>query len=179
VADGEVRAVEHCPLDRIRWSIADVDVSAAGDRQAALPLVRRALEEALATADGRAVALRLRIGGESSCHGELAADEAGVREEIETIAAGLSPDLWLERILLRTTPVPRAEASDPSVAGRMRAAVESLADGGWLDRRLQAKLDEISAKMPEGARREALLASLKQSAAERARELALALIERG
>ncbi len=179
VEDGAVVSIEHRALDVVRFAARTIDVSALSDRGGLHAAIRRSAETAFAAADGRALALRLTLAGASALHADLAAGARELREETETLLASIAEDMWLEKLEVQTTP-PRTRAIvDPSVSGALGAAVEELAASGWLKQRLAMRLDQIAGKLPAGAHAEDLLARIGSDGAERAKSLALALIEKG
>ncbi len=178
IEDGVVVSLEHRPLDVVRFANETIDVCALEDRGALLAAVRDRAEAALAAAEGRALALRLTLAGAAALHANLITDAKNLREETETLFASIASDLWLEKLTLRTAPLAAARGVDPTVAGDLRRAIDEFAEAGWLDQRLTARLTEIAAKLPAGARPDALFGQLKAESCERARALALALIEK-
>lgn len=178
VEDGRATRIEHQSLDLIRWAVVDVDISVAENRADALFLVREAIEGALSAAHGRGLAARIRLLGTSRLQIELTATETSLGEEIEMLAASVSGDVWIERTEIRTEPPQPKNVLDPSVGGRIRQRLEELARDPWLLGRLQARLTEIRAKIPPGARPDALIASLEAEAVAQAQDVALAALER-
>lgn len=179
VGEGRVKSIEHRALDLIRWSVVDVDVSDAVNREDVRRVVHQALVDALSAAEGRGLAARVRLVGRSMLQADLLASEAHLGEEIETLAADIGGDVWVERIEIRTTSHQQRNAVDPSVGGRIRQAVEDLAGSPWLVERLQARLIELRTKIPPGARPDLLMASLASEAVANSTAVALAVIEQG
>ena len=179
VVDGGVSRIEHRALDVVRWTVEDVNLTGMETREALLPAVRESVERAYAGCDGRALAMRLRVVGSTLLHAELAATAASVREEIETLAAGIASDIWIEKVEVRTSPAAASADVDPTIAGKLRQAVECLAADPWLAERLEARLAEIKIKLPAGAQSDALFDVLRTEVPERVRTLALAMIDRG
>jgi DNA repair exonuclease SbcCD nuclease subunit len=179
VIDGDVARIVHCPLDVVRWIVEDVTVAGIETREALLPAVRERVELAYASCDGRALAVRLRVVGSTHLHAELAATAPSVREEIETLAVGIASNIWIEKVEICTSPSAASADIDPTVAGTLRQAVQSLAADPWLTLRLEARLKEINIKLPAGARRDELFQVLRIEGPEKARTLALAMIDQG
>lgn len=179
VEDGAVASLEHRPLDVVRFAAQTLRLAGIGDREALYAAIRARAESACLEADGRALALRLTLEGDSPLHADLLAQGAFLREEVETLFSSVSCDLWLEKLVLRTAPPPRPTSVDPSVAGGLREAIAELCADGWLDQRLAGKLAEIRQRLPAAANADAFFAELGASGLERARSLALALIEKG
>jgi DNA repair exonuclease SbcCD nuclease subunit len=174
-----IAAVEHRPLDVVRWATETLDISDADDREILLSSIRARVEDAYRAADGRALAIRVRLSGESVLHGDLVTDGGRLREDVETLIASVASDIWLEKLEILTAPPVRAAGIDLSVAGAMRDIIDDLAADPWLERRLSARLAEIRTKLPAGARAEQILARLEAEGSARARVLALALLEKG
>ena len=179
VVDGQIARVEHRALDVVRWAVEDVDLTDVEHREALLPAVREVIERTYSNCEGRALAIRLRLVGKTRLHADLIEHAAFVREEIETIAASAASDIWIEKIEVRTEAIVRRPEFDPTVAGALRKAVDSLAASSGFVERLEARLAEIKVKMPAGAQSEQWLHSLRNDAPERARSLAQAIIDRG
>jgi DNA repair exonuclease SbcCD nuclease subunit len=180
VESGAVAAVEHRPLDVIRWAVETLDISGFDDRKYLLPAIRSRVDAAHGATDGRALAIRLRLAGATPLHADLVTGAAELREDVDTLVAGIAADIWLEKLEIRTTPpILAADRVDPTVAGNLRATIEALAADPWLAGRLSARLAEIRTKLPAGARADQLFAQLEANGAAGARTLALALLEKG
>jgi exonuclease SbcD len=179
VESGEVLEIEHRSLDVVRWAIETVDVSTVDDRQDLLPIIRARVDAAYGESDGRALAIRLRLLGATRLHADLLTEAAELREDIETLLASVAADIWLERLEVRTTPPVVTSAVDPTIAGNLRETIDELAADSWLAQRLAARLAEIRTKLPAGAGAEKIITQLEAEGVERARALALALLEKG
>lgn len=68
---GRVLTVEHRALDAVRWSLCAVDLEEAASAADAVDLVRLALERALDAAEGRLLAARVELTGNTAAHAEL------------------------------------------------------------------------------------------------------------
>jgi DNA repair exonuclease SbcCD nuclease subunit len=179
VEDGLVTSIEHRPLDVVRFATETIDVAAIRDREGLFAAIRDRAEAALSAADGRALALRLNLAGAGPLHADLVTGSQNLREETETVLAGVDSDIWLEGLSLRTSPPPALESVDPTVAGGLKTAIEELAQGNWLEERLAARLAEIKTKLPASAHADRFFAQMKAEGGERARALALALLDKG
>jgi DNA repair exonuclease SbcCD nuclease subunit len=125
-----IGAVERLIVDVLRWERLAVDVSTAHDLAGAVVLASGALEALLARqADRRPSSVRLCLTGRSAAHGELFGLEAQLREEILAQAVAIGGErLWIEKVLLETTPALDAQ--------QIRARSDAIAD-------LQALLDQV------------------------------------
>jgi DNA repair exonuclease SbcCD nuclease subunit len=121
-------------LDVFRWSERCVDVSGAATAGVVLDRVRAALEEESVAADGRPLAIRLRLAGRCAAHREMAGAPDLWREEVRAVANGLGGDApWIERVVLDTQPPGDAAAAlgrQDALGGLLRslAALEASDD---------------------------------------------------
>jgi DNA repair exonuclease SbcCD nuclease subunit len=132
VRHGRVASVEHRPLDVVRWNRVIVDCDGAADEEAVLERCRRAIGAAMDAADGRLLAMRLRLEGPCPAHLALARDPAALRQKL--LAAGLevaeADAFWLEDVRLATRPMldlDSLRARDDAV-GRLVRMIETLTE---------------------------------------------------
>ncbi len=101
VEEGRINAVEHRELDVLRWSLCRVDLSVCATMDLAIDAVRQAMETEQAHAEGRPLAIRLQLIGETQVHAELHRESASLTEEFRALAAGLG-EMWLEKVAFAT-----------------------------------------------------------------------------
>jgi DNA repair exonuclease SbcCD nuclease subunit len=115
VDDGRVIAVERLILDRARWAVLTVDVSDIDDETFALRKIEEAIQPVAEQAEGRLLALRVRLAGESGLHRRLKAEPHRFSDEIQAAAQRCHEDIWLERLRVETTDAARSHATDEGV----------------------------------------------------------------
>lgn len=109
VTDGKV-SVCHIALDVVRWALVVVDLNGVEAEHAAHDRVRAALSDALASeSDGRPLMVRVRLAGVTALHDGLAESRDDWREGVRAIAAALSDEMWLEKLVVATGPVVATE----------------------------------------------------------------------
>lgn len=87
------------------WFHLALDLSECDDGPAAFAMIRTALEQVLAEADGRTAAVRIQVFGQTGAYGDLARDEPRTRAEIFSIARELADDqIWLAGVRLECRP---------------------------------------------------------------------------
>jgi len=92
-------------LDVCRWSLAAVDCGQAESRNEVLERIHAALQDQLEQAEGRLLALRLRLEGACPIHDYIVARQEVLREEARSLAVAHGSDnLWIERLEVRTRP---------------------------------------------------------------------------
>ena len=111
VDEGQVREIEHHDIDVLRWAVCRVDLNECETQEECLDRVRQSLEEELARAEGRPIAVRLVLEGITSLHGDLHEKSLHWMEEFKGIAASLI-EAWIEKTVFRT----RRKASPEEVS---------------------------------------------------------------
>jgi DNA repair exonuclease SbcCD nuclease subunit len=121
VEDGNVASVEPRPLDVVRWSVCNVDVSGASSLHDAVDLARAAVEVEAGAIDDRTLAVRIQVVGRSAAHAALRAEQERFQQEIRAGVLDASAPVWVEKILVDT----RA-AGDDEVAGGIGGPIGDL-----------------------------------------------------
>jgi DNA repair exonuclease SbcCD nuclease subunit len=131
LAGGEVRALRHQPVDVVRFAALPVELAADDDLPAATEKVQRALERAVAAADGRLCAVRLHLRGACRAHADVIARPEQVQSEVRALGFDWQDELWIESVRLETRPlVPYAElrAQEGFVGDLLRQVAAARAD---------------------------------------------------
>lgn len=103
VDDTQACGVQFRPLDVVRWDVATIDVSSAVSVDDVLALCSTEIERAHRAADGRILAMRLVITGQTPVHSTLLAKRHTVTNEIRSIATDIGAgEVWLEKIGIAT-----------------------------------------------------------------------------
>tara|TARA_R110001592_G_scaffold143304_1_gene366007 strand:- start:50395 stop:51657 length:1263 start_codon:yes stop_codon:yes gene_type:complete len=148
---GEIVAVEHRDLDVMRWSICELDVSAAETVDDIYEQVREGLQLALDAAEGRPVAVRLVLYGACSAHLKLHAERERWIQEYRALATGLGgAGIWLEKISIKTRPVVSTDEvleRDDALSGLLRAIHDMDLDSSALDG-LADEMSVLRQKLP-------------------------------
>jgi exonuclease SbcD len=177
VTDGRITLVEHRDLDVVRWLTLSVDVAETETLTALLDRIRNAMEQACAEAGDRALAIRLRLIGETVQHHRLLIDPQSLRDDVAALLATLAGDIWLEKLVVATVAPAQPAPLDPTVAGRLAAEIGAVETTETLGALIEARLAEVRAKMPAGAHAEQFFEALRSEVPARVRALALSLIE--
>ncbi|PCJ43329.1 MAG: DNA repair exonuclease [SAR86 cluster bacterium] len=151
VDSGEIVEVEHRDLDVMRWSRCELDISASETVDDIYEQVRKGLQSALDSADGRPVAVRLVLQGACSAHSTLHAGREHWIQEYRALATGLGgAGIWLEKVSIKTTPpVSSGEVleRDDALSGLLRAIRDMELDGFALDD-LAEEISTLRQKLP-------------------------------
>ena len=140
-------------LDVVRWAVCDVDASELGDADEVLGAAGEAVGRAVAEADGRLLAARVRVTGASAAHGALVRDARRLTWDVRGAAAEVAGDaVWVEKVQVRTHAAdpPRGAdlpEADDVFAELARAAASASADEAALDG-LAAELAPLAGKLP-------------------------------
>lgn len=154
VEDNRLVAADHVAADVARWSRPAVDVSDCAELADLVARVGRILEAESAAADGRLVIVRLVLTGRTPLHGLIAASPERVAAECRGVAAGVSEDLWIEKVVNDTRPVEDAAraASRPDAFGALIRSAADLLDDEAAFSALKADVDDLVTKLPDDVR---------------------------
>ncbi|MDZ7759270.1 MAG: DNA repair exonuclease [Desulfovermiculus sp.] len=103
VREGQVEDVLHRDLDVLRWYTARAELNGCESQEQVWSAVRQALESAQEAGDGRPVAVRLELRGQTQMHTWLHDQKQQVAEECRTRAVGMG-DVWVEKVRVTTEP---------------------------------------------------------------------------
>ena len=160
----EVVAAEHRALDLVRWEKVLVDVEAVENEAEALARVGDRLQQKLAQADGRLLAVRLILSGATPLHGRFKHDLPWLRAECIAQGQMVAGDrIWIEEVLVETRAVQDlAQLAERDDLTRLVLETLQAADAGGLEidaettamlRLLPAEIrNEMEAQLAEDAR---------------------------
>uniref|UniRef100_Q07S82 Metallophosphoesterase n=1 Tax=Rhodopseudomonas palustris (strain BisA53) TaxID=316055 RepID=Q07S82_RHOP5 len=114
VDDGRIVEVTPLPLDGARWAHLTVDIAEAASEAETVMLVRDALGDSYAQGEGRPLAVRVTLTGQSPLHNHLIARREALQDELRACGFQFAADCWVEQLKIRTTPPakPLLEAGD-------------------------------------------------------------------
>lgn len=111
VEDGRISAADHVPLDVVRWSVAEIDLTEAANEEAIFERIRQGLMLAEARADGRPLMARVRLIGDSDLKAVLLAEGRALRERVRSVAVAISDRIWIEKVELQMRAASRTSAA--------------------------------------------------------------------
>lgn len=157
VEDGQIVDLSTVHTDVVRWARLTVCAEAYRTVEEVLQSIREALTRAVASdADGRLLACRIEITGQTLLHGTLMGATEQLQAEIQAAALGLGEAVaWIEKIVLATTPVPVAGGADTDNAhGALRSLFDVAPEDPELIEQLNARLGEFLRRLPADLRAE-------------------------
>ena len=157
VEASEVVEVADLTFDVVRWAVLDVDVAPAGSTVDTVDLMYQALEQGVASADGRLLVARIVLRGCTELHSQLVTDIENLTAEARAVALNLGNEVaWVERVAVQTTPVADAAAlaaRKDTLGDLQRMLKEAVADEELLGR-LKADIGELISRLPHKLRDE-------------------------
>ncbi len=155
VAENQVTGLRRLIVDRARFAEITIDASSHEEAPALLRVVEVRAREEAAKAEGRLLALRIRLTGGSALHGMLAADPARWRDEIEAAAQRAHEDIVLERFSLETRALaasaPRRKSDLQDSDFDFASLLDECLDDPDLRSEALAALAGIALKFPPGS----------------------------
>ena len=152
-----IQSVVHCDLDVMRWCRVEIDINQVCHESQLLAELREALDEQLTEAEGRPIAVRLKVVGKSPLHRELKQNQERWQNEFRALATGISgAGIWLEKIEIHTSAAAGDSASsvhDENFLGFVESLTDEL-DDQVLTTALAAELLSLQQKLPAEIRGE-------------------------
>lgn len=155
IVDGRISDVAHRALDAVRWLVCEVDVTDAGSPEDAVDLAREQLDALVADGDGRTLAVRLTLTGNTRAHDALEVDG----ERWEQVLRGMANDtagegVWLEQVRCATTPLldRAALASRDDAIGYLVRSLRTLIEEPTATEALIEEFAELRRKLPHEVR---------------------------
>lgn len=117
IQDGRVAGLEHHAMDVVRWAVCDLRLQDPLDLERLEDAILREINSALAEADGRLLAVRLRLHGRTRLDGEIRAHAEQLLNQcrvhgLETVGSGI----WIEKLVVATEPTPRSSIHRAAVS---------------------------------------------------------------
>lgn len=154
VEDDTVQGIENVPLDVLRWRQIDIDLTDIEAHRDVLEKIRDTLEQEQTSAQGRPLAMRIKLMGETEMSDQLAAFPEKFEQQIKALGAETGDDqLWIERVENRTQgkyDLETALADDNALAKLLNSIISTSDDVDQIDG-LADKIAELRQKMPPQA----------------------------
>jgi DNA repair protein SbcD/Mre11 len=149
VEDNLVSAVEHRDVDVVRW--ISITICSPLDEETLLAEVSERLRHELDAGDGRLVAARLLVEGETPLHRTLVSERERITNELRAAATDVAPgEIWLEKVRVETqAPVDLSllAARDDALGGLYRFLRDTQRDPEALSQ-LADELSDLQRKLP-------------------------------
>lgn len=162
VEDAQVEAISPLHVDCVRWTHLPVPVGSCNASADAIDRVRAAIEDAVARdAQGRLLACRIELTGQTKLHGELLASADRLLAEVRAAALGLGEETaWIERLVIATAS-PDPSSSRKDALGDLQRMIQGAGGDADLQARLASELGDLVRKLPHDIRAESSDAALK------------------
>lgn len=176
VEDGRVLEVRRIILDQARFSDVRVDLTGTFSEAEVLNRMRERFAHLADDADGRLIAVRVRLTGTTPLHSALIAARAQIAENAQSALHHVYEDAWLEKCIIETHE-PEAERPSDPLAALIDPA--TLLEGLEHDEDMRAAardiVEEIAAQWPPSGEfdKDAIMAEL-DSLMDEARTLVIA-----
>ena len=152
VENGVVAGQQAIALDVMRWETLPLDISALPDLDALLDAATAAIRGWIAHAEGRALAIRVRIGGSGPLHRLLATQPETVAQQLRGAAIEASnAQVWIEKIELATRPrldLDRIAERDDPVGLLVRELRGLAADDAARESLVEEAIRDLPQKLP-------------------------------
>jgi DNA repair exonuclease SbcCD nuclease subunit len=154
VEDGSVSSVERCPLDVLRWSRCDVDITDVDEMHEVLECVRKGIDQERAASEDRPLAMRIRLQGAAGIAQEIGAYPEKLEQQIRALGAEIAGDeLWIERVENLTVSKRDLESAlaDDNAMSNLLKEIQDISDESDSFAGLKDKIAELRQKVPSEA----------------------------
>lgn len=149
VEDGRVAQTRRVIVDQARWAMVDLDVVAFDAPDAVIAALESSFARLAREAEGRLVAARLRLTGESGLHDSLTARRDWLFDEAQAAAQRCAESIWLESLRLETRAAAAPRAAD--LAGLDLSALVACLSDAELNAEAERLAADLRGKTPGGA----------------------------
>jgi hypothetical protein len=135
------------PLDVVRWQVLPISLdeqTAPGDLEA---LAQGAIERAVAEAEGRTLAVRIRLEGHGPAWSRAAGDAPGLKSRIRMLAQDSAVPVHVEKLELVSRSPRQADEPDAGPMAELRALIRELGQDDSLIGELQAQFADLKSKL--------------------------------
>lgn len=154
VEDETVKKIEKIPLDVLRWTQTQIDLTNIEERRDVLEKIRKAIEQERIPAEDRPLAMRLKLTGATKLSDQLAAFPEKFEQQIKALGAETAgDDIWIERVENMTTgryDLETALAHDNARGKLLKSIMSTPDDVDQIDG-LADKIAELRQKLPSQA----------------------------
>jgi DNA repair protein SbcD/Mre11 len=148
VEDGVAREPRRLIVDKARWALARVDLSASVEEDDALRRIEEALAAVASQTRERLLIARVELIGTTTLHRRLLSDPQQLRDEVQAAADRCHEDLWVESVVSRThEPLAKGGGTEPGFADPA-ALIAGLEQDGAVRAQARAMLASITSKLP-------------------------------
>ena len=135
------------PLDVVRWQVLRVAVDEETAPVDVEALAQEAIERAVAEADGRTLAVRIRLEGSGPAWNRAAADVPGLRSRIRMLAQDAAVPVHVEKLELAAVAPNRRDEQDSGPIAELRFLIDEFREGDSLMPELQAEFADLKSKL--------------------------------
>ncbi|MFC1999484.1 exonuclease SbcCD subunit D [Chloroflexota bacterium] len=152
VDEKDITDIEPLYTDTVRWIQVSIDASNYQHMPQILSDISSTLEKAIAHhAEGRLLACRIEINGQSQLHSELTASRDSLLAQARALAMGLGEDaIWIEKVIITTNPIVdlgTLQSREDALGALLQILDDASADSELL-RQLESDVDILVRKLP-------------------------------
>lgn len=150
VEDGRIVEVVPLVLDSARWEHLTVNVATAANEADVIEQISAKLAGVHAQSEGRPLAVRVTLIGETALHNQLVARRAPLLDDVRASGFRLSDDCWVEQLKVKTA-LPQRSAAPLSQAESLDvdALLEEAANDPGFSADLAELIEAVKARLPK------------------------------
>ncbi len=153
VDDNEISSFEPVYTDVVRWELLKIDAGGCERLSDIYERMRSAIEEEAGKSDGRLLACRIELYGQSAIHDNLIISGDNLLAEAHGAAHALGDGAaWVERVVVSTDPDRRHDTDTGEILGDLYGILRGAEEDADLQNLLKSDLSEIISRLPSDIR---------------------------
>lgn len=168
VEDGRIVEVSPLALDSARWAHLAVDLTGIDAEVDVIERISADLVSQHAQSEGRPLAVRVTVSGETPLHNHLVARREILQDELRAIGFRVADDCWIEQLKVKTVP-PQRTAATPIDSLDVEALLAQAAGDPEFEADLAELVEAVKARLPKDLHDEFLLPDQRKRLADDAR----------
>jgi hypothetical protein len=156
VEDNIVVDLVSVPCDVVRWGTLSVPLNDTSNMGEVTDCIQNALESAVAEeADGRLLACRIKLEGNTEVHAQLVASQEQIVAEARASALGLGDEVaWIEKVVIATEALvdPQTLAQREDAIGELQQMLQDAGSDEELLKLIEDDIGEFVRRLPHEVR---------------------------
>ena len=153
VDHGEVVHVQQRPIDVVRWEQVAVDASDCESTEEMIEKVRREIDTVSTEAEGRPLAVRVHISGETAAHSELIRHADHWDRSIrDAIVDRFDELVWVEKIKFQTTSPGKTDQESSEAIRQLLEGIDELQETQLAIDEIRPEIDQLLRLIPTDPR---------------------------
>lgn len=151
VNEGVIDSLTHLSLDVLRWELCEINASGLESVDELMDVSRELLEKKYYEADGRLLAVRIRIHGSTKIHQDLIVNKDHTINNLRSLSLEVGQgDIWVEKVKIKTSRLNNIDdlKSEHTPVAIILDYIQNVASDEGILKELLAEFQDIQHALP-------------------------------